>query len=151
MASSSGRSKTCSRPTWGKSSRRTGWAPHQHRHARRGGYLSHTPQRSAVKGLDKLRTARVLAEGMLDRRARLLLYDALLDDALADPARRGFLAADRLEGFRALAGCASRTCRRDCGRRHPRTVVEVEKVCAAANGRLRRCSAVAEEAMDGPG
>ena len=100
-----------------------------------GGYLSHTPQRSAVKGLDKLRTARVLAEGMaLTVEPGCYFIDALLDDALADPARRGFLAADRLEGFRGFGGVRLEDVvvvtvdGVDNLTLCPRTVVEVEKV-----------------------
>ena len=70
-----------------------------------GGYLPHTPARSALPGLAKLRTARILEEAMvLTCEPGCYFIDALLDAALADPRKARFLVAERLESFRGFGG-----------------------------------------------
>ena len=100
-----------------------------------GGYLPHTPPRSQLDGLSKLRTSRILEEGMvLTVEPGCYFIDALIDPALADPAHREFLVPDVLQRFRGFGGVRLEdvvvvtqsgvdnltTC--------PRTVVEVEAV-----------------------
>ena len=70
-----------------------------------GGYTEGTPPRSERPGLKKLRTARVLAEGMvLTVEPGCYFIDPLLDMALANPAQSVFIQADRLKAFRGFGG-----------------------------------------------
>lgn len=70
-----------------------------------GGYLAGTPERSAVAGLSKLRTARVLEAGMvLTNEPGCYFIDALIDAALADPAKNLYLNKERLDSFRRFGG-----------------------------------------------
>lgn len=70
-----------------------------------GGYLSFNPKRATRPGLCKLRTARVLEAGMaLTVEPGCYFIDALLEPALADPAKRRFLQIDRLAEFRGFGG-----------------------------------------------
>ena len=69
-----------------------------------GGYLDGRPDRPQRPGLDKLRTARVVEEGMvLTVEPGCYFIDRLLDDALAD-GRRRFLVVERVEAFRGSGG-----------------------------------------------
>jgi len=102
-----------------------------------GGYLPHTPARSETKGLNKLRTARVLEAGMvLTVEPGCYFIDALLDTALEEGSpHRKFLVPTAIARFRGFGGVRLEdvvlvteggvdnltTC--------PRTVAEVESVC----------------------
>mmetsp|Transcript_3107 Transcript_3107/g.10647 ORF Transcript_3107/g.10647 Transcript_3107/m.10647 type:complete len:245 (-) Transcript_3107:21-755(-) len=70
-----------------------------------GGYLDKDPPRSERPGLSKLRTARVIREGMvLTVEPGCYFIDRLLDDALADPKQAAFVDAGRLAAFRGSGG-----------------------------------------------
>jgi len=70
-----------------------------------GGYLPIHPARSDRPGLNKLRTARTLKEGMvLTVEPGCYFIDALMDDALKDPLLAKYLNADRLRTFRGFGG-----------------------------------------------
>jgi len=70
-----------------------------------GGYLPHTPPRSSVPGLSKLRTARVLKAGMaLTVEPGCYFIDAQIDPALADPNTAKFFVPDVLARFRGFGG-----------------------------------------------
>jgi len=102
-----------------------------------GGYAENTPPRSTRPGLDRLRMARVLEEGMvLTVEPGCYFIDALLSAALADPKRSRFIVRERLRDFIGSGGvrledgvvvtedgCENLTM---C----PRAVVEVEGVMA---------------------
>lgn len=69
-----------------------------------GGYLEGKPDRPDRPGLNKLRTARLVEEGMmLTVEPGCYFIDRLLDDALHDDRRR-FLNVERLEQFRGTGG-----------------------------------------------
>ena len=69
-----------------------------------GGYLDGKPDRPQRPGLNKLRTARIVEEGMvLTVEPGCYFIDRLLDDALAD-GRRRFLVVERVEAFRGSGG-----------------------------------------------
>ena len=69
-----------------------------------GGYLDGRPDRPQRPGLNKLRTARIVEEGMmLTVEPGCYFIDRLLDDALAD-GRRRFLVVERVEAFRGSGG-----------------------------------------------
>jgi Xaa-Pro dipeptidase len=70
-----------------------------------GGYLKNTPPRSTLAGLSKLRTARVLEEGMcLTVEPGCYFIDHLLDIALADPDHKRFFVPEALARFRGFGG-----------------------------------------------
>ena len=70
-----------------------------------GGYLDKDPPRSERPGLSKLRTARVIREGMvLTVEPGCYFIDRLLDNALADPKQAAFVDAGRLAAFRGSGG-----------------------------------------------
>ena len=70
-----------------------------------GGYAQGTPARSNRPGLNKLRTARVLEEGMvLTVEPGCYFIDILLNTALATPSQAEFINKDRLEQFRGFGG-----------------------------------------------
>lgn len=100
-------------------------------------YLSGTPERSALPGLKKLRTARILEENMvLTVEPGCYFIDYLLDEALADPLQQKYFNNAVLSRFRGFGGVRLEdvvavttgapfnltTC--------PRTVEEVESVMA---------------------
>jgi len=104
-----------------------------------GGFITGTPERLSTPGLSKLRTARVLEEGMvLTNEPGCYFIDALLDAALADPVKSQFINPQALARFRGFGGVRLEdvvlvkaagqgaenltTC--------PRTVAEVESVLA---------------------
>ena len=102
-----------------------------------GGYLPHTPARSATPGLSKLRTARVLEAGMmLTVEPGCYFIDALLEPALepGSPQNR-FLVPDVLQRFRGTGGVRLEDVvvvtpdGVDNLTLCPRTVTEVEAVC----------------------
>lgn len=70
-----------------------------------GGYLDGHPPRGKRAGLNKLRTARILEQGMcLTVEPGCYFIDALLDVALADPATAPFFNVPRLDEFRQFGG-----------------------------------------------
>jgi Xaa-Pro dipeptidase len=70
-----------------------------------GGYLSAHPPRAARAGICRLRTARVLEAGMvITVEPGCYFIDALLDAALADPARARYLRAGALAAYRGFGG-----------------------------------------------
>jgi len=70
-----------------------------------GGYLADSPPRPERPGLRSLRTARVVEAGMvLTVEPGCYFIDRLLDDALADPTRRGFLVESRIAALRGSGG-----------------------------------------------
>jgi Xaa-Pro dipeptidase len=71
-----------------------------------GGYLPHTPKRSDVNGLKRLRTARVLEAGMvLTVEPGCYFIDALLEPALAEgSAYRQYLVPEVIARFRGFGG-----------------------------------------------
>lgn len=70
-----------------------------------GGYTEGTPARSDRPGLNKLRTARVLKEGMvLTVEPGCYFIDILMDMALANPTQAQFINQERLEQFRGFGG-----------------------------------------------
>ncbi|XP_068083318.1 xaa-Pro dipeptidase [Anabrus simplex] len=70
-----------------------------------GGYLPGTPQRPQEAGVNKLRTARVLEQGMvLTIEPGCYFIDALLDQALANPNQARFLVPEAIERFRGFGG-----------------------------------------------
>ncbi|KAJ1619237.1 peptidase M24, structural domain-containing protein [Pavlovales sp. CCMP2436] len=70
-----------------------------------GGYLPGNPARSDRPGLSRLRTARVLEQGMvITVEPGIYFIDALLDEALAEPKRARFLVAEKLEAYRGFGG-----------------------------------------------
>lgn len=70
-----------------------------------GGYAAGTPPRSDRPGLAKLRTARVLEEGMvLTVEPGCYFINALLDMALKNPEQSKFFNIDRVEDFRGFGG-----------------------------------------------
>lgn len=70
-----------------------------------GGYLSHCPPRGPEPGLDKLRMARELEEGMcLTVEPGIYFMDVLLDAALADPVKSKFMVAEEIDKFRTFGG-----------------------------------------------
>ena len=70
-----------------------------------GGYLPHCPPRPTQPGFAKLRTARVLAEGMyITVEPGCYMIDVLLDAALADPAREKFLVKPVIARLRRIGG-----------------------------------------------
>ena len=100
-----------------------------------GGYLTHTPARSSLPGLSKLRTSRILEPGMvLTVEPGCYFIDALLDSALADPTLAQFLVPEALERFRGFGGVrledvvAITDTSIDNLTTCPRTVTEVEAV-----------------------
>lgn len=104
-----------------------------------GGYIPGTPQRATRPGLNKLRTARILEEGMvLTNEPGCYFIEALLEKALADPNKAKYINQEILERFRYTGGVrledvilvtadgaeSLSTC--------PRTIEEVESVLAGA-------------------
>ncbi|KAJ3639276.1 hypothetical protein Zmor_002641 [Zophobas morio] len=71
-----------------------------------GGYISGQPVRlQAPRGLEKLRTNRILGEGMiLTIEPGCYFIDILLDEALEDPELSKFLVPDVIERFRGTGG-----------------------------------------------
>ncbi|KAL7546506.1 hypothetical protein ACHAWF_009835 [Thalassiosira exigua] len=70
-----------------------------------GGYAPGTPARSSRPGLRKLRTARVVEEGMvLTVEPGCYFIDPLLDMALKDERQRKFVNEERLNDFRGTGG-----------------------------------------------
>ena len=70
-----------------------------------GGYATGTPTRSDRPGLRKLRTARILEEGVvITVEPGCYFIDPLLDMALSDNRQRRFINVDRLNEFRGFGG-----------------------------------------------
>nr|CAD7572387.1 unnamed protein product [Timema californicum] len=70
-----------------------------------GGYLAGAPERPTEPGLSKLRTARVLEEGMvLTIEPGCYFIDSQLDAALADPVQSKFLVREEIERLRNFGG-----------------------------------------------
>ena len=70
-----------------------------------GGYAPGTPHRSSRPGLRKLRTSRVIEEGMvLTVEPGCYFIDPLLDMAISDEKQRKFINLDRLKDFRGFGG-----------------------------------------------
>lgn len=70
-----------------------------------GGYLEGEPTRPSEPGLKSLRTARILAEGMvLTIEPGIYFIDCLLDNALKDPNLSQFLNAARISEYRNFGG-----------------------------------------------
>uniref|UniRef100_A0A7S3C2Y5 Peptidase M24 domain-containing protein n=1 Tax=Haptolina ericina TaxID=156174 RepID=A0A7S3C2Y5_9EUKA len=70
-----------------------------------GGYLKHCPPRIPSSGISKLRTARILEEGMvLTVEPGCYFIEALLQPALADPAKAKFFNQPVLNRFRGRGG-----------------------------------------------
>ena len=70
-----------------------------------GGYAKGTPHRSTRPGLRKLRTARVMEEGMvLTVEPGCYFIDPLLNMALTDERQKKFINVDRLDEFRGFGG-----------------------------------------------
>lgn len=70
-----------------------------------GGYAEGTPSRSDRPGLNKLRTARALEEGMvLTVEPGCYFINVLLDMALANPAQAMYMDVDRINTFRGFGG-----------------------------------------------
>ena len=70
-----------------------------------GGYAEGTPPRPDRPGLNKLRTARVLEEGMvITVEPGCYFIDTLLDMAFANPAQAKFIQRDRLADFDGFGG-----------------------------------------------
>ncbi len=68
-------------------------------------YLPGTPARETAPGVSKLRTSRVLEANMvLTNEPGCYFIDALLDAALADPARAKYINNDVLKRFRGFGG-----------------------------------------------
>lgn len=104
-----------------------------------GGYLEGNPERidEGPHGIKKLRTARILEEGMvLTVEPGIYFVDHLLDLALATPAKAVFINEDRLEDFRGFGGVrledvvAVTATGIDNYTLTPRTVEEIESVMA---------------------
>jgi len=70
-----------------------------------GGYIEGTPSRVPRPGLQKLRTARILESGMtLTNEPGCYFINALLEDALQNPAKAKFLDETNLTRFRSFGG-----------------------------------------------
>jgi len=70
-----------------------------------GGYLDHCPPRIETRGINKLRTARVLETGMVFTvEPGCYFIPCLLDEAMADPAKSKFLVPEVLDRFRVFGG-----------------------------------------------
>ena len=70
-----------------------------------GGYLPHFPARSKTPGVDKLRTAAILDEGMvLTVEPGIYFIDHLLDQALCSADTAPYIDAERLKDFRGTGG-----------------------------------------------
>jgi len=70
-----------------------------------GGYLQGQPERIDQKGINKLRTNRILKAGMcLTVEPGLYFIDVLLDAALSNPAQSKFFVKEELERFRSFGG-----------------------------------------------
>ncbi|XP_043278048.1 xaa-Pro dipeptidase isoform X2 [Venturia canescens] len=70
-----------------------------------GGYLPGNPERSAMPGIRRLRTARTLQAGMvLTIEPGCYFINVLLDSALANPEQNKFIVSERLEQFRGSGG-----------------------------------------------
>lgn len=103
-----------------------------------GGYLPGHPERSALPGLDRLRTARILKENMtLTVEPGIYFIDHLLDAAMAaESPLRQYLNADKVNEFRGFGGVRLEdvVVITDSGMINytlcPRTVEEVEAVMA---------------------
>ena len=102
-----------------------------------GGYAPGAPPRDTRDGYKKLRTARVLEEGMyITVEPGCYFGDYLLDAALADPARARFIDTEALKRFRGTGGVrieddvlvTADGC--DVFTRVPRTVEEIEAAMA---------------------
>lgn len=104
-----------------------------------GGYIEGTPSRHAGAGVQKLRTARVLEEGMvLTNEPGCYFVDILLDAALADASLSQYIDAAALQRFRGFGGMRLEdvvlVTRDGCDNltQCPRTVEEVEGVVGGA-------------------
>ncbi|GIY01517.1 xaa-Pro dipeptidase [Caerostris extrusa] len=103
-----------------------------------GGYLEGEPERPTQPGLKSLRTARVLAQGMvLTIEPGIYFIDCVLDNALKDPKLSKFLISNKIEEYRNFGGvrieddivitqvgCELMT-------KVPRTIVEIEDLMRA--------------------
>ena len=70
-----------------------------------GGYIDGTPEREKAPGVGKLRTARVLEEGMvLTSEPGCYFIDALIDNALTSADQAKFINKDVVERFRGFGG-----------------------------------------------
>lgn len=70
-----------------------------------GGYLPGYPKRIDQAGINKLRTARILEEGMvMTVEPGIYFIDLNINKALADPAQAKFLVKERVEQFRGWGG-----------------------------------------------
>jgi len=70
-----------------------------------GGYAAGTPERSSRPGLKKLRTARIMEEGMvITVEPGCYFIDPLLDMALSNDKQNIYLDKDRLKDFRGFGG-----------------------------------------------
>jgi len=70
-----------------------------------GGYLPGYPKRNSQPGLNKLRTARILEEGMvLTVEPGIYFIDVNINKALANPEQAKFLVKERVEQFRGWGG-----------------------------------------------
>jgi len=104
-----------------------------------GGYIEGTPARSSRPGLNKLRTARVLEEGMvLTNEPGCYFIGALLDKAIENPTTSKYINVDVLERFRCFGGVRLEDVVRvtSTGVENltlcPRSIEEIESVMAGA-------------------
>jgi len=104
-----------------------------------GGYPADAPPRPQGAGIDRLRTARVLEEGMvITVEPGCYFNDYLLDAALADPQLKAFLVPSALDACRGFGGVriednvVVRAGGVDCLSCVPRDIADVERVMAGA-------------------